>query len=97
MGKIYGNSSRKHSRYRILDLDDLIILKMLGEGCSCKDIRIAMGVTAPAISHRLKKYRGLWDGFHTANRINPSGNRTVSEEALKAADMATKVLEALCG
>ena len=82
-------------KFRILDIDDLMVLKMLGEGRSNKEIRLVLGVTPPAISHRLRKYMSIWDGFSVSKPILLNTRRILSDEAQKLAEMATKVLDAL--
>lgn len=48
---------------RFLDCEDFIILHFIGQGHNYKDIGKALGLTAPAITHRLKKYERVIDGF----------------------------------
>jgi len=42
---------------RLLDIDDLIIMKMLLSSSKLKDISDLLGVSAPALSHRIRKYK----------------------------------------
>lgn len=42
---------------RYLDIDDLIILTSLLNSVALKDIAKSMGLTPPALTHRLNKYR----------------------------------------
>jgi len=83
------------SKFRNLDIDDLMILKMIGEGHSYADIRKILGVTAPAISHRLRKYEETWDGFNVSKPVSYKGKRVLSDEAQKLTEIATKVWEVL--
>lgn len=82
-------------KYRNLDIDDLVILKMIGEGRSYVDIRKTLGVTAPAISHRVRKYAATWDGFSVSKPLSYKGERIPSEEAQRLITVATKALEVL--
>ena len=79
--------------YRLLDIDDLYILKMIGEGDSYTYISAILGLTPPAISHRLRKYEQIWEGFAAINRNKKihSLNAVTQEVVL----MATQVLEVL--
>lgn len=86
---------QKLRNYRLLDIDDLMILKMIGEGCSYKEIRILLGVTPPAISHRLRKYGQVWDGFEIPKPVSYNGVRVLGEETRKITAMASKVLGSL--
>ncbi len=65
-------SDNKLNKYRILDIDDLIILKMLGDGCKYVEITRFLNITPPAICHRMKKYERVWEGFSVKN---PSSNK----------------------
>jgi hypothetical protein len=82
-------------KYRNLDIDDLVILKMIGEGRTYADIRRTLGVTAPAISHRLRKYAATWDGFLMSKPLSYKGVRIPSAEAQRIIAVATRAWEVL--
>jgi len=44
---------------RLLDVDDLIILDGLYRGSRLKEISVSLMLTPPALSHRLKKMKGI--------------------------------------
>jgi hypothetical protein len=83
------------SKFRVLDIDDLMVLKMIGEGHSYKDIRLTLKVTAPAISHRLRKYEQVWDGFYVSKPVSYKGKRELSDEAQRITMAAAKAWEVL--
>ena len=51
------------NQIRLLDIDDLIVMKMLLTAPKLKDISALLGISAPALSHRLRKYRENIPGF----------------------------------
>lgn len=52
---LYGNIA--NMKLRGLDIDDLLILIMLGDGLPVKDIAAKLNITQPAVSQRLVKIR----------------------------------------
>lgn len=63
------------SDLRLLDIDDIIILALIGHGHQYKKIAKTLGKTSPAISHRIKKYHSIFPGFGINQRgslINPN-------------------------
>jgi len=47
-----------NNHLRVLDIDDLIILaSMISPNYNLSDVASDLGLTPPAVSHRLKKYR----------------------------------------
>lgn len=50
----------KHAHYRLLDFDDLCIMAMLHDGVLRSTISKYLGLTPPAISHRVGKYASIW-------------------------------------
>jgi len=76
---------------RSLDLDDLLVLSLLLEGCRAVDIGRYMCLTPPAITHRLNKYKlifgpSFFDEFpqNTKRKILSGEGRIVAERAKKA-------------
>lgn len=85
---------RKFDRYRYLDLDDILILKLIGDGLNFSDTAKALGLTPPAISHRIKKYEMIWEGFSIFIPKDKSRPRVFSPAFCKAHKIATQMLEA---
>lgn len=51
------------AKYRVLDVDDLIVMQLLLEEVPCSHIAKKLGLTPPAVSHRRSKYREHFEGF----------------------------------
>lgn len=88
-------SLRELNKYRLLDIDDLIIIKMLGDGHKYSAITRVLGITAPAISHRVKKYEEIWPGFSVRTPTGTNRKRVFSHEFPKVHRLATDILDAL--
>lgn len=58
----------KKARY--LDVDDLFILYLLGEGMPVGRIADKLNVTQPAISLRLAKMRGVFGEFYERKKMS---------------------------
>jgi len=84
----------KYDRYRYLDLDDILILKLIGDGLTFSDTAKSLGLTPPAISHRLKKYEMIWEGFSIFIPKTKNQPRSFSSAFYKAHKIATQMLEA---
>jgi hypothetical protein len=56
---------KKYANLRYLDFDDLILVSILWDGGTYKDCCALLQLTAPAISHRLRKIEGAIPGFST--------------------------------
>jgi predicted transcriptional regulator len=84
-------------KYRILDLDDFIILTRVSDGMKLSEIAKELQLTPPAISHRLKKYGQVWKGFSLTH--NPSGScvgkRNMNQVAIDVCAMAKKFVGVL--
>lgn len=77
---------------RSLDIDDLIILSLIGQGFKYADIARALFIGNAAISHRLKKYKISFPGFE----IEYNGNKTIpNDKALGVFTIAKNVLDEL--
>lgn len=77
---------------RSLDIDDLIILCLVGQGYKYADIARALFIGNAAISHRLKKYKTSFPGFE----IEYTGNKTIpNDRAMGVFTIAKKVLDEL--
>jgi hypothetical protein len=81
---------------RFLDIDDLIIMKMLLVAPRLTDISKALGLTPPALSHRLRKCRTHLPGFEL-KVAKGSHKRELSETARLLCLKATKALSILTG
>jgi len=79
---------------RLLDIDDLIICDRLRKGSSYKDLCKLLGLTPPAISHRIRKLEATIPDFDTRCI---KGNRIFSPGAVKFCESATTILEILEG
>jgi hypothetical protein len=82
----------KYGDLRLLDFDDLIMSKMLSEGATYKDLSKALGLTPPAISHRMRKLERIIPGFSSHCR---NGNRIFNPIAIEFCQTAKQVLSLL--
>jgi len=73
----------------MLDFDDLVVLTLLYEGCSCKFVSTFLKLTPPAISHRLNKYM---DVFGADFFIKQKNHKILSLTGHEVAQKAKKVL-----
>jgi DNA-binding Lrp family transcriptional regulator len=78
---------------RSLDIDDLIVLRMLGEKKTYVEIGKVLGLSSPSICHRVRKYEELWEEFSITMRIGRE--RVCSTKAQEVCTMAANVLEVL--
>lgn len=86
-------SDLRRSVWRQLDVDDLIVMKMLSEGKPGKEISTTLGLTPPAISHRFKKYSILFDEEPFFDR---KGSRRIPTKfGLKICAIGKRVLDVL--
>lgn len=83
------------SKYRLLDIDDLIILTMIGAGYRHVDMVHVLRITAPAICQRLKKYESIWPGFAERNHTGLNRPRIFNDDCKQACNLAKKMLESL--
>jgi len=86
----------KHSQFRKLDVDDFIILAMMGDDRTSAQIAKSLMLTCPAISYRIKKYEEVWEGF-CAKQDYSKHRRVLSAKAVEVCSSAGRVLEALLG
>ena len=84
-----------NQKYRLLDIDDLIILRRLGEGVRFVDVAKELLLTPPAISHRRRKYENIWEGFSA--KPDPKGFHVlvINDTAKEICRRATAMLEVL--
>lgn len=80
-------------RLRMLDIDDLILLDHLLEGGRPSSCAQLLGLTPPAVSHRLRKIENvfeikLFERIGAKLYLNPQG-RALSEKAKKALEFMT--------
>jgi len=82
----------KYGDLRLLDFDDLTIGKMLLEGATYKDLSKELGLTPPAISHRIRKIERVIPGFSSHCR---NGTRIFSAIAIEFCKTSQQVLALL--
>jgi len=81
---------------RHLDIDDLIILKSLLEPDLClKNIARSLGLTPPALTHRLNKYRTYIPNFELATKKLAKKTPPLTEETIKICNRAKQALDTL--
>lgn len=86
-----GNPLFNPSRFRLLDYDDLLILKALHEGKTVNEAGKVLGVTQPAVSQRLRKMSFV---IAEENVMNYHGrNASLTQAGAEFAKMAIEVLE----
>jgi len=79
---------------RYLDVDDLLILKLLLSPLTQVEIAKTMGLTPPALTHRVNKYRDRIPNFEVKN--NGSRKlRKLTESSREFCERAAKALDAL--
>ena len=76
---------------RYLDVDDLLILKLLLSPRNQVEIARIMGLTPPALTHRINKYRDCIPNFEVKN----NGSRELTESSRQFCERASKALDAL--
>lgn len=81
--------------HRLLDIDDLILIKLLGEGVRGCDAAKILRITPAAICHRVKKYEKIWPDFYIKNPKNLREKRTFSANFPKIYKGVCEALEAL--
>ncbi len=87
-----------HSPFRPFDIDDLFILAALAKNTQLNKLAKALGLTPPAISHRLNKYRKHFSNFDlTITQTGAAGKNifSVSPETLEICKKADKALKLL--
>lgn len=77
---------------RLLDIDDLIIMTDLLNVKRLKDISSKLGLTPPALSHRLRKYKDCLPNFVV---LRKGMNLSLSKEAREYCVKAKTALELL--
>lgn len=85
----------RRSRLRQLDVDDLIVLNLLYEGKSAKDVSVFLGLTPPAVSHRFSKYVSLFDDKPFFKKVK--SKRVPSEYGMEICKRASDTLKILAG
>lgn len=80
---------------RSVDMDDMIIMTLLLEGCRASDICKFLYLTPPAITHRLDKYRkSFGEDFFEVSFVPKSHKKKVfSEKGISIAKQAKKALQ----
>ncbi len=83
------------SELRHLDLDDLIGMVMISEGVRQVEIAKALGLTPPAVSHRVRKWESVF-GIRMLER-NRDGQHclVLTEDGSRVVNRSRHVLEAL--
>ena len=77
---------------RLLDLDDFIAISLLSDGQMQNVVAKTLGLTPPAVSHRIKKWRSIFgDDFLTA----PKGKVILTESGQQIAARIKAAVEAL--
>jgi hypothetical protein len=84
--------SKQH--LRLLDIQDLYLMKYLLEGYKYSGTSKLLHIGIPAISHRVRKYRGLYGEDFC--KYAPGG-LVLSPLAIEVFTMASKVIEILEG
>lgn len=64
---------------RLLDIDDLLLIKMLGEGVKGSHIARTLLISPAAVCHRIRKYERVWPGFFVKNPKSPKDKRVFYE------------------
>ena len=85
------DSSVRHLRN--LDVDDLIVMRLLLDKVPCASIAKTLGLTAPAISHRRKKYAEIFEGFYEPGM--PARPRTLSASGAETCKKMSDALDLL--
>lgn len=80
---------------RNLDVDDLIIMRMLLKVPRLNHISKMLGVTPPALSHRLRKYKNCIPDFELTHASD--GTWTLGEGAKIFCDRASRALDVFLG
>ncbi len=80
--------NESYKRLRMLDIDDLILLQHLLDGGRPSSGAALLGLTPPAVSHRLRKIENvfeikLFERHGSRLNLNQDG-RTLSEKASQA-------------
>lgn len=61
---------------RLLDVDDFLVILWIGEGRSLTEVAHSLGLTTPAIVHRVRKMEGVFGENITlrgkAGRVTPT-------------------------
>jgi len=80
---------------RTIDMDDMIIMTLLLEGCRASDICRFLYLTPPAVTHRLDKYRkSFGDDFFDVFFVPRSHIKKVfSAKGISIAKQAKKALQ----
>jgi predicted DNA-binding protein YlxM (UPF0122 family) len=78
--------------FRRLDFDDLIVLAMLSSTVKFREISETLAISRSAISHRLNKFRFLFEGFEI---VLDGGNKILSQRAIDLSYRAKEVLKIL--
>ena len=80
------------SRLRLIDFDDLQILRCLFFGGCVSECARVLGVTQPAVTLRMRKLEGVFDG----KLIEKNGRRAVlTPHGIKVAMLANAALKIL--
>lgn len=77
---------------RYLDIDDLIILSCLGDQIRYKDISAFLGLTPPALCHRIKKYKEFVPNFNIDAKAYPYKVDEATKEIFMRAKQALDIL-----
>lgn len=85
----------RRSMLRLLDVDDLITMTHLAEGKTASEISRYLGLTAPAISHRFKKFISLFDKEPFFLEVKGTNKRVPSEYGMQVCRIAQKAVKVL--
>lgn len=66
---------------RLLDLDDFIAILLISDGQMQNVVAKTLGLTPPAVSHRIKKWRGIFGDDFLAAGTTPKGRAVVLTES----------------
>lgn len=84
-----------YKNIRRLDIDDLIILKMLWQGKRVVDIAAILCTTAPGVCHRITKMSDIWKDTGFNIRSQSKKCRVLSPEAIEICKKAAAMLDIL--
>ena len=87
---------RAYGGLRLLDIDDLIILRAMRRGFGNKEIAKLLGLTPPAISHRFLKLRQVFgEDIFVKIKGQRTGRSLLSEKGERISDRAEMALDFL--
>lgn len=87
-----GIQKEKILPWRRLDFDDLILLSMLSPTVKFREISETLAISRSAISHRLNKFRFLFEDFDITIF---DGDKVLSDKAIELSHRAREILKIL--